>query len=164
VASRAAPTSFAPAGTQNTSASPCGCRKLHRRPRDARSERTTTFSFTVSADGEDDAAEIRVERPTDGALARHALPAPTRSDVTEVAHRTAARVERILRVRGRSLDPQKQLDESFPDARRQMRAHGYVQLDERRRIAAIVLNEVIRAAALALLAADAPGDAADLLV
>jgi len=46
----------------------------------------------------------------------------------------------------------------------QMRAHGYVQLEERRRIAAIVLNEVIRPAALALLAADAPGDSADLLM
>jgi hypothetical protein len=45
-----------------------------------------------------------------------------------------------------------------------MRAHGYVPLDERRRIAATVLNDVIRPAALALLAADAPGDSADLLL
>ena len=46
----------------------------------------------------------------------------------------------------------------------QMRAHGYVQLEERRRVAAIVLNDVVRPAALALLAADAPGDSADLLI
>jgi hypothetical protein len=46
----------------------------------------------------------------------------------------------------------------------QMRAHGYVQLEERRRIAAIILNDVVRPAALALLAADAPGDSAELLI
>ena len=54
---------------------------------------------------------VYVRDGPDGALAFHALPAPTRADVTEVARRTAARVERILHRRGRSLDPQDQLDE-----------------------------------------------------
>jgi hypothetical protein len=53
---------------------------------------------------------------------------------------------------------------SFAGCQEHMRAHGYVQLEERRRLAAIVLNDVIRPAALALLAADAPGDSADLLI
>jgi hypothetical protein len=45
-----------------------------------------------------------------GTLAFHALPAPTRADVTEVARRTPARVARILQVHGRSFDPDGHLD------------------------------------------------------
>jgi len=54
---------------------------------------------------------VYVREGPDGALVFHPLPAPTRADVTEVARRTAARVERILRARGRSLDPQMQTDD-----------------------------------------------------
>ncbi len=41
----------------------------------------------------------------------HPLPAPTRADVTEVARRTAARVERILGLHGRSLERHGQVEE-----------------------------------------------------
>jgi Putative transposase len=54
---------------------------------------------------------VYVREGQGGALVFHPLPAPTRADVTEVARRTAARVERILRARGRSLDPQMQADD-----------------------------------------------------
>ncbi len=47
---------------------------------------------------------VYVRDGPEGALAFHALPAPTRMEVTEVAERTAARVERILRAHGRSLE------------------------------------------------------------
>jgi hypothetical protein len=40
---------------------------------------------------------VYVREDRDGALVFHPLPAPTRRDVTEVARRTAVRVERILR-------------------------------------------------------------------
>src|SRR5512133_1549717 len=33
------------------------------------------------------------------------LPTPTRAEVTDIARRTANRIEKILRVHGRSLDP-----------------------------------------------------------
>jgi hypothetical protein len=50
----------------------------------------------------------------DGALVFHPLPAPTRADVTEVARRTAVRVERILRAGGRSTSPAMQADDPHP--------------------------------------------------
>ena len=43
-----------------------------------------------------------------GTLAFHALGPPTRTQVAEIAVRTAARVERLLQAQGRSLDPQAQ--------------------------------------------------------
>jgi hypothetical protein len=42
----------------------------------------------------------------DGDLVFHALPAPTSAEMTEVARRTACRVDKILRKHGRSLDGQ----------------------------------------------------------
>jgi len=51
---------------------------------------------------------VYVREDRDGALVFHPLPAPTRANVTDVARRTAVRVERILRANGRSLDPQMQ--------------------------------------------------------
>jgi hypothetical protein len=51
-------------------------------------------------------------REDDGALVFFPLPAPTRMDVTEVARRTACRIERILRAHGRRMGPQMQDDES----------------------------------------------------
>ncbi|HMI83255.1 MAG TPA: hypothetical protein VK550_04125 [Polyangiaceae bacterium] len=54
---------------------------------------------------------VYVRAGPDDALVFHPLPAPTRADVTEVARRTAVRVERILKARGRSLDPGRQVDE-----------------------------------------------------
>jgi hypothetical protein len=48
----------------------------------------------------------------EGLAAWRLLPAPTRTDVTEVARRTACRIERILRAHGRSMGPQMQDDES----------------------------------------------------
>ena len=43
-------------------------------------------------------------RPADGALRFHPLPEPTPAEVAEVALRTATRIERVLRSRGRELD------------------------------------------------------------
>jgi hypothetical protein len=40
-----------------------------------------------------------------GVLVFHALGPPTHAQVTEVAARTAARIENLLRARGRSLEP-----------------------------------------------------------
>ena len=57
---------------------------------------------------------VYVREDRDGALVFHPLPAPTRAEVTEVARRTAVRVERILRANGRSLDPQMQADDPHP--------------------------------------------------
>jgi len=47
----------------------------------------------------------------DGSLVFHALKAPTRADVADVARRTAERIERILRAHGRSIDPEMQDDQ-----------------------------------------------------
>jgi hypothetical protein len=54
---------------------------------------------------------VYVRDGPEGTLAFHALPAPTRREVTEVAQRTAARVERILRAHGRSLERHGQVEE-----------------------------------------------------
>ncbi len=50
-------------------------------------------------------------RPPAGGLVWHALPTPTQAEVADVASRTAARIERILKAHGRSMDPQMQQDE-----------------------------------------------------
>jgi peptidoglycan/xylan/chitin deacetylase (PgdA/CDA1 family) len=47
---------------------------------------------------------VYVRDGPEGPLAFHPLPAPTHTDVTEVAWRTAARIERILRAHGRRLE------------------------------------------------------------
>jgi len=44
-------------------------------------------------------------RDAKDALIFHTLPAPTRSEVADIARRTAQRIEKILRANGRSLDP-----------------------------------------------------------
>ncbi|MBN1609269.1 MAG: transposase zinc-binding domain-containing protein [Polyangiaceae bacterium] len=49
-----------------------------------------------------------------GALVFHPLPAPTQAEVVDVARRTAARIERILRKHGRSLDPELANDDPHP--------------------------------------------------
>ena len=54
---------------------------------------------------------VYVHDAPEGTLAFHPLPAPTRADVTEVAGRTAARVERILGLHGRSLERDGQVEE-----------------------------------------------------
>jgi len=54
---------------------------------------------------------VYVRDGPEGRLAFHPLPAPTRADVTEVARRTAARVERILGLHGRSLERHGQVEE-----------------------------------------------------
>jgi hypothetical protein len=51
-------------------------------------------------------------RDAEDTLVFHALPAPTRADVTDVARRTAERIDRILRAHGRSLDPEHRDDEA----------------------------------------------------
>jgi Putative transposase len=102
------------------------CRSLRRRAKRVLGLKSIADAYTgavASIQRTDGAMRLNVHAPVlaldgvyvrdgpDGALAFHALPAPTRADVTEVARRTAARVERILRVRGRSLDPQNQVDD-----------------------------------------------------
>jgi hypothetical protein len=47
-------------------------------------------------------------RDASGAPVFHALPAPTEDEVSEVARRTAERVEKLLVRRGRSLDPEQE--------------------------------------------------------
>jgi hypothetical protein len=49
---------------------------------------------------------VYVRDGSTGELAFHALPSLTRADVTQVARRTAERIERLLKARGRSLDPE----------------------------------------------------------
>ena len=51
---------------------------------------------------------VYVRDTASGQLAFHALPTPTRSEVAEVAARTAERIEKLLRAHGRSLDPEMQ--------------------------------------------------------
>jgi len=53
---------------------------------------------------------VYVRDGPEGALAFRPLPAPTRADVTGVARRSAARVERILRAHGRSLERDGQVE------------------------------------------------------
>jgi hypothetical protein len=57
---------------------------------------------------------VYVREADAGPLVFHALPTPTRAEVADVARRTAARIEKILRAHGRSLDPQMQDDEPHP--------------------------------------------------
>jgi hypothetical protein len=49
-----------------------------------------------------------------GELALHELPTPTHAEVADVARRTAARIEQILRAHGRSLDPELCDDDAHP--------------------------------------------------
>ena len=49
---------------------------------------------------------VYVRDSVTGPLVFHALGTPKRSDVADIAARTAERIEKILRARGRSLDPQ----------------------------------------------------------
>jgi hypothetical protein len=53
---------------------------------------------------------VYVRDGTSGQLAFRQLPTPTHTEIAEVAHRTADRLEQILRARGRSLDPQQSQD------------------------------------------------------
>jgi hypothetical protein len=70
--------------------------------------RLTVHGHVVALDG------VYVRDGPGGALAFHALPAPTRVDVTDVARRTAARVVRALRAHGRSVEPAGQVGEGDP--------------------------------------------------
>jgi hypothetical protein len=60
----------------------------------------------------------RVVRPlrndADGSLVFHPLPAPTQAEVADVARRTAARIEQVLRKHGRSIDPELADDDPHP--------------------------------------------------
>ncbi len=48
---------------------------------------------------------VYIRDATSDALVFHTLPTPTRSEVADIARRTAQRIEKILRAHGRSLDP-----------------------------------------------------------
>ena len=48
---------------------------------------------------------VTVRDAKSDALVFHTLPTPTRSDVADIARRTAQRIEKILQANGRSLDP-----------------------------------------------------------
>ena len=54
---------------------------------------------------------VYVRDATSDALVFHTLPTPTRSEVADIARRTAGRIDKILRAHGRSLDPAMQDDE-----------------------------------------------------
>jgi hypothetical protein len=49
---------------------------------------------------------VYVRNDSTDALVFHPLPAPTQAEVADVARRTAARIEQLLRKHGRSLDPE----------------------------------------------------------
>jgi hypothetical protein len=58
---------------------------------------------------------VYVRDAESGKLEFHALAAPARADVEQVARRTAERIEKILERAGRSLDPQMQTEEPPPE-------------------------------------------------
>jgi hypothetical protein len=57
---------------------------------------------------------VYVRNDTTGSLVFHPLPAPTQAEVAEVARRTAARIEQLLRKHGRSIDPELADDDPHP--------------------------------------------------
>jgi hypothetical protein len=57
---------------------------------------------------------VYVRNDTTGSLVFHPLPTPTQAEVADVARRTAARIERLLRKHGRSIDPELADDNPHP--------------------------------------------------
>jgi len=57
---------------------------------------------------------VYVRDDSTGSLVFHPLPAPTQAEVAEVARRTAARIEQLLRKHGRSIDPELADDNPHP--------------------------------------------------